>query len=72
MGHGGCVYDNCTAIPLSCAREVQVGYKEKSLLRKSGEALVQTVQGGGGVTVLGGAQELWRCGTEGCGQWAWW
>ena len=24
-----------------------------------------------GVTVPGGAQELWRCGTEGRGQWAW-
>ena len=29
-------------------------------------------QGGGGVTVPGGAQEMWRCGTEGCGQWPWW
>jgi len=28
-------------------------------------------QGGGGVTVPGGVQELWRCGTEGRGQWAW-
>ena len=25
-----------------------------------------------GVTVLGGGQEPWRCGTEGHGQWAWW
>ena len=24
-----------------------------------------------GVTVLGGVQEPWRCGTEGHGQWAW-
>ena len=24
------------------------------------------------VTIPGGVQELWRCGTEGCGQWAWW
>ena len=23
-------------------------------------------------TVPGGVQELCRCGTEGCGQWAWW
>jgi len=29
-------------------------------------------QGGGALTVPGGAQELWRCGTEGRGQWAWW
>ena len=27
-------------------------------------------QGGGGVTVPGGVPEPWRCGTEGCGQWA--
>ena len=26
-------------------------------------------QGGGGVTISGGVQELWRCGTEGHGQW---
>ena len=25
-----------------------------------------------GVVVPEGAQETWRCGTEGCGQWAWW
>ena len=24
-----------------------------------------------GVTVPGGAPELWGCGTEGCGQWVW-
>ena len=29
-------------------------------------------QGGGGITVPGGVQELQRCGTEGCGQWARW
>jgi len=27
--------------------------------------------GRGAVTVPGGAQELWRRGSEGCGQWAW-
>jgi len=27
---------------------------------------------GGGVTFLGGVPELWRCGTEGHGQWVWW
>ena len=26
----------------------------------------------GGFTITGGVQEPWRCGTEGCGQWAWW
>jgi len=29
-------------------------------------------QRGGGVTVPRKVQEPWRCGTEGCGQWAWW
>ena len=28
-------------------------------------------QGGGGVTIPAGVQELCGCGTEGCGQWAW-
>jgi len=28
--------------------------------------------GGSGVTVPGGTQKTWRCGTEGHGQWAWW
>ena len=28
--------------------------------------------GDGGFTIPGGVQELWGCGTEGCGQWAWW
>ena len=37
------------------------------LLRKSGEALEQAAQGGGGVVVLGGVQEEGRGGTEGCG-----
>ena len=35
-------------------------------------ALAQAAQGGGGLTVPGGAPELWRCGTEGHGLWAWW
>ena len=47
--------------------KVQVGYKEKILHRKSGEVLEETAQGGGGVTVPGGAQGMCRCGTEGCG-----
>jgi len=29
-------------------------------------------QGGGGVTILGGVPEPWRCGTEGPSQWTWW
>ena len=28
--------------------------------------------GRGGVTIPGGVPELWVCGTEGHGQWAWW
>ena len=38
--------------------------------------MAQTAQGGGHhhleVTTPGGVPELWRCGTEGRGQWAWW
>ena len=30
-----------------------------------------TAAQGVGVTVPGGVPELWGCGTEGCGQWAW-
>ena len=46
---------------------MQNAFKE----RKSGEAVTQAAQGGGGVTIPGGVQELWTCGTEGRGQWAW-
>ena len=34
--------------------------------------LGQAAHGGGGVTVPGGIQEPWGCGTEGNGLWAWW
>ena len=34
--------------------------------------MAQAARGGGGVTVPGGVPELWRCGTEGRGQWACW
>ena len=54
---------------LSYARGGSVWILEK-LLQKSGEAVAQVAHGGGGVTVLGGIQKPWRCGTEGCGQWA--
>ena len=46
-----------------------MGYSEKKILRKSDEALAQTAQGGGGVTVPGGVQKESRCGTEGHGYW---
>jgi len=39
-------------------------YLEKFLLRKSGNALAQATQGGGGVTIPGGVQQEGRCGTE--------
>lgn len=45
-------------------REVLVGYLEKFILRKSGEAPAQSSQGRGGITILGGAQEMYRCGTQ--------
>ena len=54
---------------LSCTR---VGYQEKFLLRKSGEAVAQGAQGSGGVTIPGGAEEPCGWDTEGRGQWAWW
>ena len=63
---------------MNCSVVLQVvGYQEK-LVKKSGAPLAQAALGGGGVTVPGGAQGLWGCGTEGCGQWAalvvggWW
>jgi len=36
--------------------DVQIGYLEKFLLRKSGAALAQTARGGGAVTIPGGVQ----------------
>jgi len=39
--------------------------RKKILLWKSGEALEQAAQGGDGVTVPGGIQEICRYGTEG-------
>ena len=51
----------------------KVRYWDKFLIRKSGEVVAQTALGlGGGVTVPGGAREMWRCGTEGCGRWWGW
>ena len=46
---------------------VQVGYEEKFLLRRSGEALERAAQGGGGVTVPDGIQEMCSCSTDGHG-----
>ena len=47
---------------LNCTGDVQVGYEEKILLRKSGAAVAQAAQGGGGVTVPGGVPEPCGCG----------
>ena len=41
-------------------------------VRKSSDVVAEAALVDVGVTVPGGAQELWRCGTEGCGQWARW
>ena len=41
--------------------------QEKNTLRLCGNALKQTAQRGSAVTVPGGVQETWRCGTEGHG-----
>ena len=37
---------------------------KKILLMKSGKTLGWAAQGGGGVTIPGGDQETWRCGTQ--------
>ena len=43
---------------------MQVGYEKRFPLRKSGAAVAQAAQGGGGVTVPGGVPEPCGCGTE--------
>ena len=43
--------------------QLQVRNEEEFPLRKSGQALAQAAQGGGGVAVPGGVQETCRCGT---------
>ena len=44
--------------------EVQIGYWGK-LFQKSSQALEEAAQGGSGVTVPGGVQEMCRCSTKG-------
>ena len=56
-----------TLLPDSCFRGGSGWILGKSFSLKSGDALAQTAQGGGGVSLPGDVQELWRCGTEGCG-----
>lgn len=36
--------------------------RKKKYLQMNGEALARAAQGGGGVTIRGGVQELWRRG----------
>ena len=48
----------------SCSREGSGWILENIIFRKNGEVLAQAAQGGGGVTVPAGFQELCRCGTE--------
>ena len=43
--------------------EAQVEYQEK-FLQKSGQMLEWAAQGSVGVTIPGGVQEPWRCGTK--------
>ena len=47
--------------------EVQVGFLENFLLRKSGDAPGVMPRGGSGVTIPGGVGEPCGCGTEGHG-----
>ena len=47
------------------------GWVLGKILLRSGAALAQAAQGGGGITVPQGVPEPCGFGTEGCGQWAW-
>ena len=51
--------------------EVQVGIRN-NFFSKEQRCSGTAAQGGGGATIPGGVQELWRCGTWGRGQWARW
>lgn len=48
-------------------REDHIGYRGNFLLRKNNKALIQAIQGNGGVTISRDVQETRRCGTEGYG-----
>jgi len=67
LGQNG--FKRGTKTRLSTSEEVQVGYEESFLLRKSGAAVAQ---GGGAVTVPGGVPEPCGCGTEDMGSGQYW
>ena len=52
--------------------EVQIGYQEKFLHRKSGQALEQAAQRGGGVTIPGVFKKYVDMALQGTVQEAWW
>ena len=45
--------------------------RERILFQRSGDALAQTAQGSGEITMPRVVQEPWGCDTWGCGRWAW-
>jgi len=52
---------------ISCSRGGSDWTLGNFFLRKSGQAVAQAAQGGGGVSIPGGIQETCRYGTERCG-----
>ena len=66
------VTSSCVVMAICCARGGS-GWTLGSISSHKEQWRTGTAaHGGGGVTVPGGVQEPWRCGTEGRGQWAWW
>ena len=53
--------------PQVVSGEVQIGYQQKLLYGKSGQALEQAAQGGSGLPIPGGVQKTCGCGTSGYG-----
>jgi len=61
---------NCSWFFLKMVK-CSVSLRGNSRTAPFGQAMEQAAQGGGGFTVPGGVRGPWKCGTEGCGQWAW-
>ena len=61
---------NCSWFFLKLVK-CSVSFRGNSRTAPFGQAMEQAAQGGGGFTVPGGVRGPWKCGTEGCGQWAW-